>query len=130
HTAAPATKPAAHAAVDLERSMKAMERSLKQLERQAKDESQSESSLRIVAELQQHVLTAKLGVPHTPDNFTPEQTIGAVLSYRKRMGILLQQLVDLETAILDKNQKKIADTLTAIHNTEKAGHEQFNVKEH
>jgi len=110
--------------------METMEKIYKTLKKQIKDETNRDSSLKLIQEFQLNVLVAKTLTPPGLDKLTPEEKEKAITSYRTLMMNVLRTAIDLEQALLEKNFVQAEEELKTIHDLEDTGHKEFRKEDH
>lgn len=116
--------------VSLHDRMEVLRNNLRALARNVADPAKQQESLKLVAEMQKHIVAAK-EQPAPKLNTQPEGAREAYgLAYRKAMTEVLEELARLEIDIIDKNgeqaTKRIRENLVKMRD---AAHEKFNVDE-
>lgn len=79
-----------------------------------------------VCSIQQHILAAKLEIPHMADSKPPSEREAFVNAYRSRVSGLLKRSCDLEAAVLEGRRDEAAEVLGEMMGPmQKAGHKEF-----
>ena len=116
---------AAAAAKRPQQDMMAMDKVFRALGTQVKDPAQNAASLAAVAQLQAATLASKDGMPPMLAALSDAERPARVTEYKKEIDKLLRQELDLEEQLLDNDNAKAADTLTAMTATMREGHTGF-----
>src|SRR5262245_35367184 len=111
-TPRPSTRPARPE--NLDRNMEAMGRAFKKLQAQVKDASQNESSLALVAQMQQSTLAAKAQIPDPVAKLSGEERAKQLTEYRLMMVSLLREELELENNLLNNDNPKAAESVAAL----------------
>jgi uncharacterized membrane protein YdfJ with MMPL/SSD domain len=126
--ACPLVSHAQVAATDAKRpqpDMMAMNKAMMALNAQIKDATQNAASLTAVAQMQAATLAAKDGMPPLVAALPEAERAARIVQYKKEIGKLLRQELDLEEQLLDGNNVKAAETLAAMQATQQEGHRGF-----
>jgi hypothetical protein len=127
----PSTRPAKSTnRVSVEHEMESMNRNLKKLEEQASDPSKKEENLALVVQMQQSTMAVKGVLPKQVSRVPDDQKAKKADWYRSMLISVLQKELDLEDQINSGEVTKVGDTITALRDMEKTGHEDLGVHVH
>ncbi len=113
----------------LEHLMESIARSMKKLEKQVADPKQNEASLKLVTEIASAVQQAKLIVPGGVKRLPESDRAKAATEYRKMMGNVQRELLDLEDNLLDNKNEDAVENVKTIREVQKTGHDEYRVKD-
>ncbi|MCL4210801.1 MAG: hypothetical protein HRU76_02500 [Phycisphaeraceae bacterium] len=116
--------------VSLHDRMEVLRNNLRSLARSVGDPAKQQESLKLVAEMQKHIVAAKEQPAPKLDTLPAAEREPYGLAYRKAMTEVLEELARLEIDIIDRNAeqatKRIRENLVKMRD---AAHEKFNVDE-
>ena len=105
--------------------MMAMDKAFRALNAQIKDAAQNAASLQAVADMEAATVAAKDAMPPLVAALPAAEQAARIVEYKKEIGKLLRQELDLEEQLLDGNNAKAAETLAAMQATQQEGHRGF-----
>lgn len=108
----------------IRQAMTQMERALQKLKKQAGDATKKDENLKLVADMQRAALGAKQTTPGRR-NQTPDPDKIAI--YRRQLIATMQQLLTLETQIMDGKTEDAKKTVDAIANLRDESHGMLGV---
>lgn len=124
---AQATQPAAAAGgLGLEARMKGMNRGFKALKRAAAEGKLTKESAALVVEMEAHAIAAKELLPPNAQKLKGDEQAAFVVGYKKKMIEVINQLFQLEVALLEGRTADATALIKAIDTTEKQGHDAYN----
>jgi Cytochrome b562 len=110
----------------LEGNMKAMDKAWKTIQAQVSDKAKNESTLTAVVEMEQATMAAKASPPGL-NRLPQDQRDAKRKEFRTMIINLLRTELDLEDQLMDGDNDKAAETVKAIAEIQKTGHQDFNV---
>lgn len=122
----PATPPAG--ADDLHHGMEAMGKTFKALKGQINDPTKNQSSLALVEELEKQTLAAKGMTPRGASTRPTDERAKYLADYRIDMANLLRGEIELEEALIDGKQDKVAEAFQSLVDQMTEGHKAFRPK--
>jgi hypothetical protein len=105
--------------------MTAMGRGFRTLGSQIADKTKNDSSLALVAEMEQSSVSAKDAVPPLVAALPDAERGARLVAYKKEMVKLIRQELDLEDQLLDGDNAKAAESVAALNATMQEGHMGF-----
>ena len=112
----------------LAKHMGNINRSMRKFGKDVKGGADLSSLVADVCALQMVVLRAKNEAPPRMGEITDEQYHEHRVHFRKELHHLLRALLELEVAVLEEDQAKVADALTKVAAVKKEGHGEFKPK--
>ena len=97
----------------------------KVLRRQARTKAFDEETLKHVIEMQKASLAAMHETPPILAKVPPGDQAKFLVDYRKGMRPLLDALLDMEIALLEKNNDKVVELIDKLATIKKDGHDKF-----
>jgi hypothetical protein len=132
----PATRPAGQTRVrpqggggteanNLEGAMKAMNTAFGTIKKQVADPAKNDSSIVLLGTFEKNVVIAKGFVPPKVAAMADADRKKALADYQGMLRSVLRDALDMEDQLAAGDNKKAADTVSAIGELEKAGHSDF-----
>ena len=114
---------------ELSAHMKSINKSMRKLRAMLKSESKAAEALETVLSMQEHALAAKGLDPMKAGDYEGDEDRAAfILKYRKGMHDFLNQMFDLETALLEGDMKAAMEVHRALCKTKSPSHKQFKAR--
>ncbi len=115
----------AAAGAGLDADMRAMGTEFRTINTQVSDPTKNESTLKLLAQFEAHVLGAKDTTPPGAATQPADARDAYVTTFKKDLITLEQHTLETETALLDKDNDKAAKAVKDMQATEAMGHSEF-----
>ena len=113
----------------LETHMEALNRDVRRLSRQLDQADKNSSSLELIADMESHVLAAKLLEPPMATTLSGRKKDEFLVAYRKQMIVLLDALLEMERQVLEGKNSDAKETFQKLQQIESEGHSKFREEE-
>lgn len=119
-----------HAEDPLHEHMEEVKESLKALARNIRDSGPNDKALEHIAEMQKHILAAKLLTPETIEEMPQAKQAAAKLDFRRRLAEVLIDLAKVEIHLIDGDREKAWGILSGpVKKKRDAGHDLYQEEE-